>query len=82
MKHGADLPGQSHQRHIVGSARHGQSDLEVLQDAAGPWRHHHHPVGQHQCLRNIMGDEDNGLVRLHPDALQQLVHVLTGLRVQ
>src|SRR6185437_8669701 len=57
-----------HPHLVVARAR--QADGEDLLGAAGPLGHHHDAVGQIDRLVDLVGDEQNGLLRLLPDAEQ------------
>ena len=48
----------------------------------GPRSHDQDPVGEEDRLRDRVGDEEDGLLLLHPDALQLEVHVLAGHGVE
>ena len=48
--------------HLVG-ARPRQRDLDAVDDAAGPRRHHQHLVGEIDRLGQAVGDEHHGLAR-------------------
>ena len=45
-------------------------------DPPRPRRQQHDPVGQEHRLADRMGDEQDGLARLHPDALQLQIHLV------
>ena len=62
--------------HDVERARARQVDPQVVHDPARARRHHEHPVGEEHRLGDRVGDEQHGLLPLHPDALQLDVHVL------
>ena len=53
-------------------------DIDVVDrgDAARPRRHHDDAVGQEDRLRDRVGDEGDGLAGLHPDFLDQHVHLV------
>ena len=48
----------------------------------GRGRHDHHPIGQQDRLRDAVGDEQDGLAPLLPDAEQLEAHLFPGHRVQ
>jgi hypothetical protein len=57
------------------SARPGQVDVDHVDDAPGPGRHDHDAIGQVDRLRDAMGDQEDVLPALQPDALELAVHV-------
>src|SRR5437762_3002492 len=59
-----------------GAARAREVDADFLGDAAGARRHDEHPVGEEHGLLNIVGDEDDALARLVPDAVKKQHHLL------
>src|SRR3954464_878122 len=62
--------------HHVERTRARQVDLEHVLDLAGPRGHHQHAVAEEHGLARRMGDEDDRLFALHPDALQLDIHRL------
>src|SRR3954463_5663655 len=54
-------------QHLVGAGPR-QLDLEMIDDAAGPRRHHDHLVGEIDRFGEAVRDEDDGLACRRPDA--------------
>src|SRR5579871_5384377 len=67
--------------HLVG-ARPRQRDLQMIDDAAGPRRHHRDLVGEIHRLREAVGDEHDGLAGRRPDPQQLVAHGHPRLLVQ
>ena len=63
-------------------ARPRQVHAQHAGDASGPRRHHHHPVGEEDRLRDGVGDEEDRLAPLLPDAQQLEAHLLARHRVE
>src|SRR6185436_3614291 len=63
-------------------ARARQLDADVLADAAGTRAEHDHPIAEEHGLLDVVGDEDDGLVRALPDARDLFLHGLARLRVE
>ena len=63
-------------------ARPRQVDRQHAGDAPGPRRHDHHAVGEQDRLRDAVGDEQDGLAPLVPDAQQLQAHLLARHGVQ
>jgi hypothetical protein len=61
--------------HHLEAPRARQTDLENVLDPARPRRHDEDAVAEEHRLRGRMGDEDDGLAPLEPDALQLDVHL-------
>src|SRR6218665_1343251 len=66
------VPGAlARQRHLVDAV-----------DAAGPWRHQHHPVAQVNRLLDIVRDENDGALFEPVHMQDQVVHHFAGLRIE
>src|SRR5215469_7242772 len=59
-----------------------EADLETLEDAAGPRRHHHHFGAEINRLLDAVRDEDDGHVGAPPHRMQLLLHLLARQRVE
>src|SRR5690625_1635624 len=66
----------------VDISRLGEVHRQDLVDAPGARRHLDDAVAEEHGLGDVVGDEHDGRIRLHDDALQLEVHPLTGERVQ
>jgi hypothetical protein len=49
---------------------------------AGPRREHDYPVAEKDGFGDIVGDEDDGLAGVHPDALDQQIHLVARKGVE
>ncbi|MPM45216.1 hypothetical protein SDC9_91902 [bioreactor metagenome] len=56
--------------------------VDALDAGGRACRHHHDPVGQHDRLVDVMGDEDDRAVRPPADPAELLLHDQPGLGVQ
>src|SRR5260370_26585945 len=69
----AQRPESVNRQHLVG-ARARQWDLQMIDDAARPRRHHRDLVGEIDGFGEAMGDEHHGLAGRRPDAQQFVAH--------
>ena len=67
---------------VVRRARPRQVDDLLVQDAAGARPHQHDAVGEAHGLADVVRDEDDGLARRAPDALDLALQDLPRLRVE
>src|SRR6516165_1615703 len=63
-------------------ARPRQRNFHILPHATGTARKYQDPVRQKDRLVDLMGDEQDGLAPLLPDAHQLRLHDLAGLRIE
>src|SRR6187431_1153311 len=68
-------------QHLIG-ARARQRDLQLIDDATGPRRHHDHLIGEIDRFRQAVGDEHDGLAGGRPDPQQLVAHGHAGLLVK
>src|SRR5262249_11853351 len=59
-----------------------ESDVEYLDDAPRPGRHHAYAVGQQDRLGDAVRHEDDGLARPHPDVLQLEIEPVAGQGIE
>jgi hypothetical protein len=57
-------------------------DGKIKGEATGPGRHDENPVGEEHGLGDAMGDEEDRLAPVLPDAEEFKVHLLPGQGVQ
>src|SRR5262245_58402356 len=53
-------------RRQIEAARPRERNAELLDEAARPWRHHQHAVGEKYRLEDAVSDEEHGLAVRHP----------------
>ena len=67
---------------IFDVTRPGQRDEELCLDAAWPVAQNENAIAEANCFAHIVGDKDDGLSSLAPDALEFVVEEVAGLRIQ
>src|SRR3954463_5164784 len=77
-----DDPAEFRRRHHVERPGARNRDGDPLQQSPRPRRHDEDAIGQEHRLRDRVGDEEDGLAPLEPDALQFEVQALARHRVE
>src|SRR5258705_13998293 len=75
LGHGGDLG-------IFDVARPRQRNEELCLDAAWPVAQNENAIAETDCLAHIVGDKDDGLSGLAPDAFKLVMEKVAGLRIQ
>src|ERR1700722_2850706 len=78
----ADGAGQLRHAQIARRPRAGQDDGLLVEDAARPGAHEDDAIGEAHGLADVVRDEDDGLARRAPDALELALKDLARLCVE
>src|ERR1700683_2004368 len=77
-----DMAGDLDDLRVFHLARAGERDLDFALDPAGAERKNDDAIAQTGGFADVVGDENNGLAGLAPDAFELVVKEIAGLRIE